>query len=144
MRFIMKLFATILFLSTPLVLSFPSTQSQATTDDISPRWQKSGQNANVHITWWGLSDCSSDPNGDTQIIYGNDTVVNMASYSLSRDLSSNEQLDFSNPTSAGALEQNADSKAFCGQYVSTASSEDKTKGCHNVPESVACFRLWAH
>ena len=142
----MKRLVTTLLISLPLALSIPATSRHANASNaILPR-QKSGSNANVFVTWWGNFDCSNHPNGGQQAIYGGNTVVDAASYSLSRDLGPQEQLDFSNPLPNGALINDNDllAPAECALFVTTANPGNKTKGCHNLPESVACFKIWAH
>lgn len=146
----MKHHLTILLISLPLAFSVPNPSLHANANStIIPRWQKSGHNAGVDITWYGIDNCSGKPNGGPQqIVYGKDTEVNMASYTLSRDLGPNEQLDFSvKIPGSGALFNDNDPQApkSCGQYVSTANSGGKTKGrCHTLGSAVGCFRLWAH
>ena len=133
--------------SLPLAFSAPATSDNTNNPHARlARWQKSGQSAGLYITWWGNENCHNQLNGGIQAIYGSDTKVNMASYSLSRDLAPNEQLDFSIaiPGSQSLINDNdPQAPTECAQFVSSAGPGNRSEGCHNTPESVGCFRLWA-
>ena len=138
-------FYTNILILLPLALVATAIPHSNVTNTILPRWKKQGQSANLYMDWWDIDNCSGTPNGGQLIIYGSDVTVQMASYYLSRNLANEEQLDFSiqTPGSQSLINDNdVLAPTSCEQWVSTANPEGKKKGCHNLPLTVSCLRLW--
>lgn len=114
-----------------------------------------GASSDLTITAWSSNGCRGASNTWKGKYYGvNQTWPSgFRSYSLSRAVQDDEQLDFSTSGSsakAGAVGTNSalvwdpeDMKDSCSVFVMKAQAPDeRSKGCHSLRMSSQCVNLW--
>ena len=92
--------------------------------------------------------CKGGPGGPilTQVKYGQAWAVQFKSYSLSRALQDNEEMDFFDALPQGGplnTKYNGDWQATCQAYMGSAHGKiNASIGCHDVAQAYGCMKVW--
>ena len=125
-----------LLLATALAL--PATEFNTTTT-LLPRDTLAGQDSGLTVDLYSQPNCQGTAAIRRNIKYHkNHPFEVLQSYYLSRDLKSEEQLDFSVHNPHKPL---TPVNRLCSLYRKSAPNGEK-KGCHSFDQKVSCFSLW--
>lgn len=98
-----------------------------------------GKKSQLSITTYAGAECSGPLSEYNNIEYGYNYEGDIRSYSLNRDLGENEQLDFSQFSTAWHVNNPA-----CGKFYVSASPQAKAGHCFHHQKVATCFRFWVH
>lgn len=134
-----------MYLLSPIILSALAAITLAT--HISTRDTQPFTDAALTITTFASKDCQKPTNSmATQVSYGINYHAAAASFSLSRNLAADEQLDFSTTGQPGSSGVDAECTAF--QYTASPNkgngSQPLSAGCYDtpVPAGVSFLCWW--